>query len=126
MNLVPQPISPTQYPVADEAAYIGVDDRYGGAITTVTWLEQDRQCGELGVRLEANQVYGAAYTKLIKKVKKLEKAAKSSQARRRARIVISNDEDDLEDHVTPPNRVPSDLASGGVTSMAISSTKHKE
>ncbi|GJZ38258.1 hypothetical protein Tco_0584449 [Tanacetum coccineum] len=28
--------------------------------------------------------------------------------------------------VTPPNRVPSDLASGGVTSMAISSTKHKE
>ncbi|GJV66561.1 putative reverse transcriptase domain-containing protein [Tanacetum coccineum] len=31
-----------------------------------------------------------------------------------------------EDDVTPPNRVPSDLASGGVTSMAISSTKHKE
>nr|GFD33983.1 hypothetical protein [Tanacetum cinerariifolium] len=30
-------------------------------------------------------------------VKKLEKTVKSSQARRRARIVISDDEDDLED-----------------------------
>nr|GEX87912.1 hypothetical protein [Tanacetum cinerariifolium] len=46
---------------------------------------------------QTKQIYGAAYTKLIKKVKKLEKAAKSSQARRRARIVVSDDEDDLED-----------------------------
>ncbi|GJU81880.1 xylulose kinase-1 [Tanacetum coccineum] len=75
---------------------------------------------------QTKQVYGVAYTKLIKKVKKLEKTAKSSQARRRTRIVISNDEDDLEDHVTPPNRVPSDLASGGVTSMAISKYKAKK
>ncbi|GKC10126.1 hypothetical protein Tco_1001736 [Tanacetum coccineum] len=42
-------------------------------------------------------IYGAAYTKLIKKVKKLEKTVKSSQARRRARIVVIDDEDDLED-----------------------------
>ncbi|GKB27651.1 hypothetical protein Tco_0867052 [Tanacetum coccineum] len=41
--------------------------------------------------------YGAAYTKLIKKVKKLENKVKSNQARRRARIIISDDEDDLED-----------------------------
>ncbi|GKE65614.1 hypothetical protein Tco_1519775, partial [Tanacetum coccineum] len=41
--------------------------------------------------------YGAAYTKLIKKVKKLENKVKSSQARRRARIIVSGDEDDLED-----------------------------
>ncbi|GJT30621.1 hypothetical protein Tco_0910896, partial [Tanacetum coccineum] len=46
---------------------------------------------------QTKKIYGAAYTRLIKKVKKLEKIAKSSQARRRARIVISNDEDDLED-----------------------------
>ncbi|GKC55521.1 hypothetical protein Tco_1078266 [Tanacetum coccineum] len=38
--------------------------------------------------------YGAAYTKVIKKVKKLENKVKSSQARRRARIIVS---DDLED-----------------------------
>ncbi|GJT82534.1 hypothetical protein Tco_1056876 [Tanacetum coccineum] len=37
------------------------------------------------------------YTKLIKKVKKLEKAAKSSQDRRRARTVVSDDEEDLDD-----------------------------
>ncbi|GJX63995.1 hypothetical protein Tco_0298338 [Tanacetum coccineum] len=41
--------------------------------------------------------YDAAYTKLIKKVKKLENKFKSSQARRRARIIVSDDEDDLED-----------------------------
>ncbi|GJV23411.1 hypothetical protein Tco_1376106 [Tanacetum coccineum] len=46
---------------------------------------------------QTKQIYGAAYTRLIKKVKKLEKTAKSSQARRRARIVISDDEDDLDD-----------------------------
>nr|GFB09317.1 hypothetical protein [Tanacetum cinerariifolium] len=43
------------------------------------------------------QIYGTAYTKLIKKVRKLEKTAKFSQARRRAKIVVSDDEDDLED-----------------------------
>ncbi|GKC93136.1 xylulose kinase-1 [Tanacetum coccineum] len=36
-------------------------------------------------------------TLLIKKVKKLEKTVKSRQARRRARIVVFDDEDDLED-----------------------------
>ncbi|GKA64365.1 hypothetical protein Tco_0763971 [Tanacetum coccineum] len=45
---------------------------------------------------QTKQIYGAAYTRLIKKVKKLEKTAKSSQARRRVRIVVFNDEDDLE------------------------------
>ncbi|GKE76999.1 hypothetical protein Tco_1543119, partial [Tanacetum coccineum] len=42
-------------------------------------------------------IYGVAYTKVIKKVKKLEKTVKSNQARRRAKIVVSDDEEDLED-----------------------------
>ncbi|GKD95722.1 hypothetical protein Tco_1379619, partial [Tanacetum coccineum] len=46
---------------------------------------------------QTKQIYGAAYTRLIKKVKNLEKKVKSSQARRRARIVVFDDEDDLED-----------------------------
>ncbi|GJT72967.1 hypothetical protein Tco_1032253 [Tanacetum coccineum] len=46
---------------------------------------------------QTKQVYGAAYTKLIMKVKKLEKTVKTSQARRRAKIVVSDDEEDLED-----------------------------
>nr|GEW99577.1 hypothetical protein [Tanacetum cinerariifolium] len=45
---------------------------------------------------QTKKVYGAAYTKLIMKVKKLEKNVKSSQVRRRAKIVVSNDEE-LED-----------------------------
>ncbi|GKF83785.1 hypothetical protein Tco_0248683, partial [Tanacetum coccineum] len=46
---------------------------------------------------QPKQIYGAAYTKLMEKVKNLEKIVKSSQARRRTRIVVSNDEDDLKD-----------------------------
>ncbi|GJT34193.1 hypothetical protein Tco_0924612 [Tanacetum coccineum] len=46
---------------------------------------------------QTNLTYGATYTKLIKKVKKIENKVKSNQARRRARIVVSDDEEDLED-----------------------------
>ncbi|GJT21006.1 putative ribonuclease H-like domain-containing protein [Tanacetum coccineum] len=41
--------------------------------------------------------YGAAYTKLIMKVKKLEHKVKSSKARRRVKLVVSEDKDKLED-----------------------------
>ncbi|GJS03329.1 hypothetical protein Tco_0319837 [Tanacetum coccineum] len=41
--------------------------------------------------------YGAAYTKLIMEVKKLENKIKSSKARRRVRLIVSEDEGDLED-----------------------------
>nr|GEV77434.1 uncharacterized mitochondrial protein AtMg00810-like [Tanacetum cinerariifolium] len=40
---------------------------------------------------------GTAFTKLIMKVKKLEKTVKSTKARRRAKIVVSNDVDAAED-----------------------------
>ncbi|GKA33046.1 hypothetical protein Tco_0719413 [Tanacetum coccineum] len=46
---------------------------------------------------QTKKVYGTAFTKLIKKVKKLEKTVKTRQARRKARIVVSDDEEDLED-----------------------------
>ncbi|GJU24970.1 hypothetical protein Tco_1163591 [Tanacetum coccineum] len=140
--VVPQPRSPTQIHVADEATSTGVDVRYGGAATTVTGLEAGQDSGNFGktptmphdlpfprintlgidedsMKLEelmvfctnlskkvesletdlkqTKQVYGAAYTKLIMKVKKLEKTVKSSHARRRARIVFSDDEVDEED-----------------------------
>ncbi|GJW86195.1 hypothetical protein Tco_0161535 [Tanacetum coccineum] len=41
--------------------------------------------------------YGAAFTKLIMKVKRLEKEVKLNKARRRAKIVVSNDEDAEKD-----------------------------
>ncbi|GJR78972.1 hypothetical protein Tco_0149757 [Tanacetum coccineum] len=141
-SVVPQPRSPTQTPVADEAASIGVDVIYRGATNTVTSLEagqgsgnidktptmpQDSPlprvntlgndegsmiqqelmvfCTTLSKKVESLEtdlnrtklIYGAAYTRLIKKVKKLENIVKSSQVRRRARIIVSDDEDDLED-----------------------------
>ncbi|GJW32200.1 hypothetical protein Tco_0052232 [Tanacetum coccineum] len=140
-SMVPQPRSPTQTPVADEAASTGVDVRYRGATTTVTGLEVGQGSGNIDKTLtmphdsplprvntlgsdkgsmtlqelitsstlskkvesletelqQTKLTYGDAYTKLIKKVKKLENKVKSSQARRRARIIVSDDEDDLED-----------------------------
>nr|GEX87659.1 hypothetical protein [Tanacetum cinerariifolium] len=41
--------------------------------------------------------YGAAYSKLIMKVKKLKNKVKSRKAKRRVRFIVSEDEDDLED-----------------------------
>ncbi|GJU18410.1 putative ribonuclease H-like domain-containing protein [Tanacetum coccineum] len=45
---------------------------------------------------QTKQTYGTALTKLIKKVKKLEQTVKSTQARRRFKIVASDDEEGLE------------------------------
>ncbi|GJV86769.1 reverse transcriptase domain-containing protein [Tanacetum coccineum] len=84
---VPQPSSPTQTHVADEAASTGVDVRHGGAATTVSSLDAG-QGSDRVVSLETNlqqtkKVHGAAYTKLIKKVKRLEdKLNKSRRIRR--------------------------------------------
>nr|GFB88275.1 hypothetical protein [Tanacetum cinerariifolium] len=41
--------------------------------------------------------YGATYTMLIMKVKKLENKVKLRKARRRVRLIVLEDEDDLED-----------------------------
>ncbi|GKE86427.1 hypothetical protein Tco_1560169, partial [Tanacetum coccineum] len=46
---------------------------------------------------QTKKVYSSAFTKLILRVKKLEKKVKTNKARRRARIVISEDEDAKED-----------------------------
>ncbi|GJX10145.1 hypothetical protein Tco_0200004 [Tanacetum coccineum] len=56
--------------------------------TKVASLEEDLK--------QTRKVYGNAYTKLILKVKKLEKTVKTSQARRRAKIVVSENEEDEE------------------------------
>ncbi|GKF39821.1 hypothetical protein Tco_0119882 [Tanacetum coccineum] len=60
---------------------------------------------------KTKKVYGNAYTKLIMKVKKLEHKVKSSKSRRRAKIVIFDDEDyqlypkkDDEDYQEDPSK----------------------
>ncbi|GKA16190.1 hypothetical protein Tco_0695937 [Tanacetum coccineum] len=46
---------------------------------------------------QPKKVYSNAYTKLIMRVKKLEYKVKSRQPKRRARVVISDTKEDLED-----------------------------
>ncbi|GJU26962.1 hypothetical protein Tco_1165583 [Tanacetum coccineum] len=56
------------------------------------------KCAALEINLrQTKKVYGVAFTRLIKKVKKLEKTVKTSQARRRSRVVIYDDNEELED-----------------------------
>nr|GEW40403.1 hypothetical protein [Tanacetum cinerariifolium] len=74
---------------------------------------------------QTKKVYRVAYTKLIMKVKKLEKTVKSSHVRRRAKIVVSDDEA-LEDsskqgrkvakvHTYTRRRMTISTASGGIS-----------
>ncbi|GJU90102.1 hypothetical protein Tco_1302525 [Tanacetum coccineum] len=73
---VSQPSSPTQTHVADEAA----------STDRVAVLENDLK--------QTKKTYGTVFTKLIKKVKTLEKTIKSNKARRRAQFVVSDDEEE--------------------------------
>ncbi|GJY08298.1 hypothetical protein Tco_0375352 [Tanacetum coccineum] len=113
--VVPQTKSPTQTNVADEAASTGVDVRHGGAAITITSLNAEQGSGNIDKTLSmrhdsllprTKKVYGTAFTKLIKKVKKLEKTIKTRQSRRKARIVVSDDEEDLEDPSKQGRKIP--------------------
>ncbi|GKE31461.1 hypothetical protein Tco_1450783, partial [Tanacetum coccineum] len=96
----------------------GVDVRLGGATTTVTGLEAGQGSGNIDKTLTIAHVSSLSrvhtlrsdeggmqhnelmdlVTKLSDRVvKTLEKTIKSSQARRKVRIVVSDDEEDLED-----------------------------
>ncbi|GJV79944.1 hypothetical protein Tco_1515814 [Tanacetum coccineum] len=111
------------YLVADETVYKEWEDRMKRAATTPSSLEAEQDSGSLTESDEGSMTlnelmvlcttlskkvetlesdlkqtkmtYGAAYTKLIMKVKKLEHKVKLSKARRRVRLVVSEDEDKL-------------------------------
>ncbi|GJZ93210.1 hypothetical protein Tco_0665275 [Tanacetum coccineum] len=104
-------------PVADEAAFTGVDVVHGEAVTTISSIDAGQGSGNItksptkphvspfpgghtpgsdeGKLKQTKQTYGAAFTKLIKKVKKLEQTIKTSQVRKRTKIIASDDEEDL-------------------------------
>ncbi|GJY30784.1 putative ribonuclease H-like domain-containing protein [Tanacetum coccineum] len=113
---IPQSQFPTQTQVADEAAFISVDVDAGGAATTDIGLEAGQGSGTIhktptkthdsplprfhhleNDMQQTKKVYSSALTKLILRVKKLEKKVKTNKARRMARIVILDDEDAEED-----------------------------
>ncbi|GJX17477.1 hypothetical protein Tco_0218309 [Tanacetum coccineum] len=68
---------------------------------------------------KTKQVYGAAYTKLIMKVKKLEKAVKTRHSIRRAKIVVSDDEEDSEDSSKQGRMIEEIDKDAGVTLVTL-------
>ncbi|GKB51421.1 hypothetical protein Tco_0902174, partial [Tanacetum coccineum] len=64
--------------------------------------------------------YGAAYTKLIMKVKKLEHKVKSRKARRRIRLVVSEDEDELKDPSKQGRKIAQIDEDEGITLVQMS------
>nr|GEW55841.1 uncharacterized mitochondrial protein AtMg00810-like [Tanacetum cinerariifolium] len=65
---------------------------------TVLYTKLSKRVEDLQSDLQQKKLtYGAAYTKLILRVKKLEHKVKTSQHRTRTRVVLSTDEEDLED-----------------------------
>ncbi|GJZ16509.1 uncharacterized mitochondrial protein-like protein [Tanacetum coccineum] len=103
--------------VADEAAFTSVDVDAGGAATTDIGLKAGQGSGTIhktptrpydsplprvhtlgkNEMQQTKKVYSSSLTKLILRVKKLEKKVKTNKARRRTRIVISEDKDAEED-----------------------------
>ncbi|GJY55116.1 hypothetical protein Tco_0446780 [Tanacetum coccineum] len=120
---VPQPSYPSQTHDADEAASTKVDVRLGGAATIFSSLDAGQDSGNIdktpsmpydsplpgghtpGNLQESKKVYSTAFTKLIMKVKNLEKRVKSNKARRRAKFIVSDDEEDLEDSSKQGKRI---------------------
>ncbi|GJX27156.1 hypothetical protein Tco_0233452 [Tanacetum coccineum] len=64
--------------------------------------------------------YGASYTKLIMKVKKLEHKVKSSKARKRVRLVVSEDEYELEDPSKQGRKIAHIEEDEGITLVQMS------
>ncbi|GJW17571.1 hypothetical protein Tco_0025007 [Tanacetum coccineum] len=64
--------------------------------------------------------YGAAYTKLIMKLKKLEHKVKSIKARRRVRLVVLEDEDELEDPSKQGRKIAQIDKDEGITLVQMS------
>ncbi|GJX80692.1 hypothetical protein Tco_0328841 [Tanacetum coccineum] len=101
--MVPQPISPTQTLIAYEAASTSVDVKYGGVTTTVTGLEAGQGselmvfCTSLSKKVESletdlkqtKQIYGAACTKLIKKMKKVGENREEDSSVTTASVAVS-------------------------------------
>ncbi|GKA32887.1 hypothetical protein Tco_0719254 [Tanacetum coccineum] len=90
--------------VLDEAVY--EEELVQVVVSGAKKTRSERKVESLEADLkQTKKVYGAAYTKLIKKVKKLEKTVKSNQARRREKIMVSDDEEDLDQEDQPEDQL---------------------
>ncbi|GJV72771.1 hypothetical protein Tco_1492766 [Tanacetum coccineum] len=126
------PSMPTTH-VAEEAAPMPHDlplprvHLLGSDEGSLTLNELTVLCTSLSKKVESlefdlkqtKQTYGAAYTKLIMKVKKLEHKVKSITSRRKVRFVILDDEDDLEDPSKQGRKIAQIDEDEGITLVQI-------
>ncbi|GJR36035.1 hypothetical protein Tco_1211719 [Tanacetum coccineum] len=75
---------------------------------------------------QTKKVYSTAVTKLIMKVKRLEKIVKSSKARRRAKIVVSDDEKVLENSSNQGRMIDDIDQDAGITLVTPTKTSTQE
>ncbi|GKC46528.1 hypothetical protein Tco_1064250, partial [Tanacetum coccineum] len=75
---------------------------------------------------QTKQVYGAAYTELIKKVKRLEKTVKTSHSRRRAKIVVLDNEEASEDSSKQGMMIKEIDQDAGITFITLTPTQGKD
>ncbi|GKA91373.1 hypothetical protein Tco_0813243 [Tanacetum coccineum] len=75
---------------------------------------------------QTKKVYSTTITKLIMKVKRLEKIVKSSKARRRAKIVVSDDEEVLEDSSKQGRMIDDIDQDAGITLVTPTKTSTQE
>nr|GEW83008.1 hypothetical protein [Tanacetum cinerariifolium] len=99
----------------------------GSEVGRMTLNELTVLCTSLSKKVESLEsnlkqiklTYGAIYSKLIMKVKKLENKVKSSKARRRFRLTVSEDEDDLEDPFKQGRKIARNDKDKGITLVQI-------
>nr|GEX70866.1 hypothetical protein [Tanacetum cinerariifolium] len=138
---VPQPSSPTHTYVANEAAFTDPPSMpHDSPLLRVNTLKNDddrmqhNELMDLVIELsdrvlaleedlkQTKKVYDAAYTKLILKVKKLENTVKTSQARRKAKIVVSDMEKNVHTY-TRRRAVSTGSGEVSIASRMISTAK---
>ncbi|GJW35645.1 hypothetical protein Tco_0058565 [Tanacetum coccineum] len=88
---------------------------YDSPLSGVTSLEDDLK--------QTKKIYGKALTKLVKKVKHLEAKLKSTTERRKARMIISDDEEDLVSEDTSKQGRITEIENEGFTLQQFTPTK---
>ncbi|GJW88214.1 hypothetical protein Tco_0163554 [Tanacetum coccineum] len=84
-------------------------------LNEITSLEDDLK--------QTKKIYGKALTKLVKKVKHLEAKLKSTTERRKARMIISDDEEDLVSEDTSKQGRITEIENEGFTLQQFTPTK---
>nr|GEY15570.1 hypothetical protein [Tanacetum cinerariifolium]GEY21567.1 hypothetical protein [Tanacetum cinerariifolium]GEY22480.1 hypothetical protein [Tanacetum cinerariifolium] len=130
-TISPPPISsPLRVPTLPHDSPLPGDNTPGNEEGRMTLNELTILCTSLSKKVESLEsdlmqiklTYGTAYSKLIMKVMKLENKVKSCKARRRVILIVSEDEDDLEDPSKQGKKIAHIDEDEGITLVQIVTT----